>query len=34
MVIGEPDDQYEHEADRAADAVTKMPDTGIQLKPT
>ncbi|UCF90304.1 MAG: hypothetical protein JSW39_18675 [Desulfobacterales bacterium] len=33
LKIGEPGDKYEREADRMADAVMRMPDPAIQLKP-
>ena len=32
--IGQPNDKYEQEADRVADAVMRMPDPNIQRKPT
>ena len=32
--IGQPGDKYEQEADRVADVVMRMPETGIQLNPT
>jgi hypothetical protein len=34
MRIGSPDDEYEREADRIADLVMRMPEPGIQRKPT
>ncbi len=32
--IGQPGDKYEQEADRVAEQVMRMPEPGIQLKPT
>ena len=32
--VGEPNDKFEQEADRVADVVMRMPETGIHLKPT
>ncbi len=34
LKVGAPDDIYEREADRIADLVMRMPDPGIQRKPT
>ena len=34
LKIGQPDDIYEQEADRVAEQVMRMPEPGIQLKPT
>jgi hypothetical protein len=34
LKVGAPDDAYEREADRIADLVMRMPDPGIQRKPT
>jgi len=34
LTIGRPNDRYEQEADRVADMVMRMPEPGIQLKPT
>jgi hypothetical protein len=31
--IGQPNDEYEQEADRIADQVMRMPEPGIQRKP-
>ena len=32
--INQPGDRYEREADRMADVVMRMPDPGLQRKPT
>ncbi len=34
LVIGEPDDKYEQEADRVADQVMRIPGPALQPKPT
>lgn len=34
LTINEPGDKYEQEADRIADQVMRMPEPGIQMKPT
>ena len=34
LTIGQPDDEYEQEADRVADQVMRMPEPGIQRQPT
>jgi hypothetical protein len=34
LKIGEPNDMYEQEADRVAEKVMRMPEPGIQMKPT
>ena len=34
LKVGAPDDAYEREADRIADLVMRIPDPGIQRKPT
>lgn len=34
LKIGQPGDIYEQEADRVADMVMRMPEPGIQMKPT
>jgi len=34
LTINQPGDRFEQEADRVADAVMRMPDPTIQLKPT
>lgn len=33
LKIGQPNDKYEHEADRIAEQVMRMPVTAIQPKP-
>ncbi len=33
LTIGQPNDQYEKEADSVANQVMRMPDPGIQRKP-
>lgn len=33
LKVGEPDDQYEQEADRVADAVMRMPDSQVRRQP-
>jgi hypothetical protein len=32
--INQPGDRYEREADRMADALMRMPEPGLQRKPT
>lgn len=32
--VGEPNDKFEQEADRVADMVMRVPESGIQMKPT
>lgn len=32
LVIGEPDDKYEREADRVAETVMRMPEPALQRK--
>ena len=32
--IGQPNDIYQQEADRMADEVMRMPESGIRMKPT
>lgn len=34
LTINQPGDRFEQEADRVADLVMRMPEPGIQLKPT
>ncbi|MCP4401362.1 MAG: hypothetical protein GY801_29190 [bacterium] len=34
LPIGQPDDKYEREADRVAEQVMRIPEPGIQRKPT
>ena len=34
LVIGEPNDRYEQEADLIADRIMQMPEARIQRKPT
>ena len=34
LKVGEPNDEFEREADRVADEVMRMPATAIQTKPT
>ncbi|MGD2087574.1 MAG: hypothetical protein PVH61_15415 [Candidatus Aminicenantes bacterium] len=34
LKIGQPNDKYEQEADRVADMVMRMPDSGIQRQST
>jgi len=34
LAIGKPGDKYEREADRIAEQVMRMPEPGIQFKPT
>jgi len=34
LVIGQPGDKYEQEADRIADQVMRMPEPAFQRKPT
>lgn len=34
LKIGHPNDIYEQEADRVAERVMRMPEPGIQMKPT
>ncbi len=34
LIVGQPDDKYEQEADRVADQVMQMPDPVVQKKPT
>ena len=34
LTIGEPDDQYEREADSVAETVMRMPELKTQRKPT
>jgi hypothetical protein len=33
LAVGEPDDEYEREADRVADTVMRMPEPAVQQKP-
>jgi hypothetical protein len=33
LVIGEPDDEYEREADRVAQTLMRMPEPAVQRKP-
>jgi hypothetical protein len=34
LTVGQPNDRYEQEADRVAGRVMRMPEPGIQMKPT
>lgn len=34
LKIGAPNDKYEQEADRVADQIMRMPEPGLQRKPT
>lgn len=34
LAIGAPNDRYEQEADRMAEAVMRMPEPSVQRKPT
>jgi hypothetical protein len=34
LIIGQPGDIYEQEADRVAEAVMRMPEPAVQPKPT
>ncbi len=34
LIIGQPNDKYEQEADRVAEQVMRMPEPGLQRNPT